>query len=62
MLGGVDISDAGRYVIGSLALIVAGFALGSLSRVGVSSDGAIAILGGAATLLVLAGLYRRRDR
>jgi hypothetical protein len=55
----MDLTDNGRYVVGAMALLVAGFALGSLSEVRFTTESALAILAGAATMLFLAS---RRGR
>jgi len=50
----VNLSPNGRYMVGTVALLVIGFALGSLSGVNLAVEPALAMLGGAATLLLLA--------
>lgn len=55
----MQLSDSGRVAIGALALVVAGFALGSL--VAIPTESALALLGGAATLLLLGSRRGRGD-
>lgn len=55
----MDLTDNGRWVVGALALIVAGFALGNMSRLQLAPELAASMLGGAAVLLLIAS---RRGR
>ena len=56
----LDLSPNGRIALGSLALLIAGFALGCITRLAVDNTEAIALLGASATLLFIAS--RGRDR
>ena len=53
------LTDNGRIALGSLAMIVAGFALGTIDRLAVTNEQAIALLAGAATVLLIAGRIGR---
>lgn len=50
----MDLSEAGRGAVVAAALIVMGFALGTVSRISLTNESALALLGGSATLLLLA--------
>jgi hypothetical protein len=58
----MDVTDPGRWVVGALALVVAGFALGSLSRLDLQPDVAIGLLGSAAVVLIASAIRRPSDR
>ena len=58
----MDLTDNGRFVVGSLALIAFGFGLGSLTGPLMPTEGSLALVGGAATLLLLASRRSRRDQ
>ena len=55
----MSLTENGRIAVGSLALIVAGFALGTIDRLAVTTDQALALLAGSATILLIAA---RRGR
>ena len=55
----MDLTDNGRYAIGAVALLVIGFALGSLTRITFGQEIAVALLGGAAAMLLISA---RRGR
>lgn len=49
----MDLSPDGRLMVGTVALIVAGFALGAILRVGLTGEQALALLSAAGVLLLL---------
>ena len=55
-----DLSPNGRIALGSLALLVAGFAMGCITRLSVDNGQALALLGASATALLIAS--RGTDR
>ena len=57
----LDLSPNGRIALGSLALLVAGFAMGCITRLAVTNEEALALLGVAGTLLFVASRGRDRD-
>lgn len=57
----MGLTSTGRYVIGAAALLVAGFALGSLSGVQLAVEPALGMLSGAVVLLLLATRQGGRD-
>ena len=54
----VALTPNGRIALGSLALLVAGFALGAIDRLAVTNEQALAMLAASATLLLIAGRGR----
>jgi len=58
----MELTPRGRDVLGSTALLVIGFALGTQSEINFTQETALALLGGAATLLFLAARRGRNGR
>jgi len=59
--GRVALSRTGRAVVGATALLVIGFALGSLAGLELRTEHALGILSGAGVLLLLAARNGHED-
>lgn len=55
----MDLTPNGRFVVGALALMVIGFGLAALAGTRLAPEAALPLIGGGATLLILAS---RRGR